>query len=80
MPTVLRQAGCQFFFYANEGHEPPHIHVRKAGCVCKYWLEPIAFESNYGFAAHELNQIARIIREHRTDLMDAWHEFFTDNH
>ena len=26
MPTLLRQDGFKFFFYANE-HEPKHIHV-----------------------------------------------------
>jgi hypothetical protein len=30
MPTVLRVAGYRFFFYSNEGSEPPHIHVQKA--------------------------------------------------
>lgn len=79
MPTVLRQDGYQFFFYANEGAEPPHIHARRAGCVCKYWLGPVEFESNHGFAARELNQIARIIEQNRTALLDAWHEFFDDN-
>lgn len=31
MPEVFRKYGCVFFFYANEGSEPMHIHVRKAG-------------------------------------------------
>ena len=30
MPTVLRVGRFRFFFYGNEGQEPPHIHV-KAG-------------------------------------------------
>jgi hypothetical protein len=39
MPEVFREFG--FVFYANEGAEPMHIHVRKAGGFAKYWIEPI---------------------------------------
>ena len=27
MPTVLRICAARFFFYSNEGSEPPHIHI-----------------------------------------------------
>ena len=30
--------------------------------------------ANYGFKAHELNEIEGIIREHWAELMEAWHE------
>ena len=42
MPVVFRYKGFRFFFYSNEGDplEPLHIHVRKAECVAKLWLEP----------------------------------------
>ena len=42
MPVVSRYKGFRFFFYSNEGDplEPLHIHVRKAECVAKLWLEP----------------------------------------
>ena len=29
MPTVLVVEGYRFFFFSNEGFEPPHIHVEK---------------------------------------------------
>jgi hypothetical protein len=35
MPEVFRKLGFVFFFYANEGNEPMHIHVRKAGGFAK---------------------------------------------
>ena len=36
MPEVFRREGYVFFFlYANEGQEPIHIHVRKAGGFCQ---------------------------------------------
>ncbi len=30
MPTILRINGYQFYFYAQDGGEPPHIHVAKS--------------------------------------------------
>jgi len=31
-----------------------------------------------GFKEHELNQIARLVEEHRT-VLDAWHDYFDKN-
>jgi hypothetical protein len=36
MPEVFRKLGYVFFFYSNEGQEPMHIHVRKAGGFAKF--------------------------------------------
>jgi hypothetical protein len=41
VPTVLRVDGYRFFFYSNEGHEPPYIHVQKAEKYAKIWLTPV---------------------------------------
>ena len=38
MPVVLRIRGFKFYFYANEGDEPPHIHVDKGGATAKLGL------------------------------------------
>lgn len=40
MPTVLRLGRFRFFFFSNEGNEPPHIHVRAGEDEAKFWLEP----------------------------------------
>ena len=42
MPTVRRIGSARFFFYSNEGTEPPHIHAEEAGAVAKFWLEPVS--------------------------------------
>lgn len=31
--------GWRLFFYANEGHEPVHVHARKGDAECRYWIE-----------------------------------------
>lgn len=74
MPTVLRVGRFRFFFFSNEGQEPPHIHVKAAQDEAKFWLDPIALVANYGFAGHELNEIQQIIVEHQGKLLEAWNE------
>ena len=44
MPTVLVVQGWRFFFYANEGNEPMHVHAVKGDAECKYWLDAIRFD------------------------------------
>ena len=57
MPTVLRVGRFRFFFFSNEGQEPPHIHVQAGEDEAKFWLQPVRLAANYGFNASELNQI-----------------------
>ena len=44
--------------------------------VAKFWLEPLAMERAGGFTRVELNAIARLVQEHRDDLLRSWDEFF----
>jgi hypothetical protein len=76
MPTVLRVGRYRFFFFSNEGQESPHIHVAAGGDQAKFWLDPIDLASNYGFRAHELNEIEQIIEQHQNALMEAWNGYF----
>lgn len=77
MPTVVRVGRFRFYFFSNEGQEPPHIHVKAGEDQAKFWLDPITLAANYGFAARELNEIARIIADHQTELVGAWHGYFS---
>lgn len=74
MPTVLRVGRYRFFFFSNENNEPAHIHVKAESDQAKFWIDPISLASSYGFRAHELNEIERIVRDHRDVLMEAWNE------
>ena len=77
MPTVLRVGRFRFYYFSNESQEPPHIHIKAAEDQAKFWLEPIALAANYGFAARELNEIAQIIGDHQTELLEAWDDYFS---
>jgi len=76
VPAVLRIGRFRFFFYSNEGEEPPHIHVQAAEKECKFWLNPVSLAFNYGFRGHELNEVERLVRAHADEFLEAWHGFF----
>jgi len=77
MPVVLRVRGFRFEFYASDGDEPPHIHVKRNRKHAKLWLMPavtLAFSTR--FAPHEINQARRIVVEHQQQILEAWRAFF----
>jgi hypothetical protein len=76
MPTVMRFGPFRFFFYSNEGDEPPHIHVRSADGEAKFWLEPFGVAWSQGLNDRQINQVARHIRDNLTYLVEAWNEYF----
>ena len=78
MPTVLRIGPYRFYFFSNEGNEPPHIHVERDNEVAKFWLDPVQLARSKGFRRQELNRIYRLVERHQRDLLASWHEHFPD--
>jgi hypothetical protein len=76
MPTVLKVGPYSFIFFSSDRGEPPHIHVKRDRLLAKYWLDPIVLEKNRGFKEHELGQIAKLVAEHQSLLLEAWHDYF----
>ena len=78
MPTILFQNGWRLFFYTNEGNEPVHVHCRKAGMECKYWLEVDSFdireEYAYGLSPADRRAVRGLIFEHFDYIVAAWAE------
>lgn len=74
MPTVLREKGYRIGFYSSEPDEPAHVHVHKTGCEAKFWLAPVQLSWNKGFRDRELREIAGILEQHETQLLEAWNE------
>ena len=75
-PTLLREGPYRFFFFLNEGDEPPHVHVADGRKTAKLWLDPVSVASSRHFAAHELTELLRVVRLHRSAFEEAWHERF----
>jgi hypothetical protein len=79
MPTVLLLSGWRLFFYAGEGNEPIHIHCRKGGMECKYWLYREEFEISeaymYNMNSAAKREIRKIIFDHFESIEKAWDDF-----
>ncbi len=73
MPTILRWNGYRFYFFSNEGHEPPHVHIDKSGRSCKFWLDPVSLAINRGYAVHEMTEIRDKVIEQQRQFLDTWH-------
>ena len=76
MPTIFRWLGFRFHFYSDEGHEPPHVHVRRDEDSCKFWLQPVSLAYNDGVREQELTRLREVIEEHREEFLRKWHEYF----
>ncbi|MDP6040165.1 MAG: DUF4160 domain-containing protein [Candidatus Latescibacteria bacterium] len=75
MPTVKQIPGpYRFFFYSFDCSEPQHVHIKRDTKTCKFWLDPVALCKNFGFSAHELNIIRRLIQTHYVLLLETWRE------
>ena len=77
MPTVLRKKGFEFYFFANEGFEPPHVHADKGDGSVKLWLQPLTIAENMGLKPAEVRLAIELADEHRVFLLEKWHEFFS---
>lgn len=75
-PTVLRVGRYRFFFFSNEGFEPPHVHVQDGSSLAKFWLVPVELATSTGFGSRELTHLRALVAEHREALLEAWNEFF----
>ena len=76
MPEVLRIVGFVFFFYANEGNEPMHIHVRKAGGFAKFWLLPIELDYSKGMKTNDIRIAEEIIVRNLEIMKEKWNNVF----
>lgn len=77
MPTVGRIGGHRFFFFSNEGHEPPHIHVESGDKYAKFWLESISLANSVGYNASELTRLRKLVTEQRERFQEKWDEYFS---
>jgi hypothetical protein len=82
MPVVFRVGSLVFYFYSNEGNEPPHIHERKGKgeneSVGKWWLADGSSVFAEGFTNAELRTIRSTVLTRRQELIDAWNTHFSN--
>ncbi len=76
MLTLLLEGGFRFFFYSNEGREPPHVHVEKGGGEAKLWLQPVALVWQGGLTSAEVRRVRELAFQHQASFLERWHEHF----
>lgn len=76
MPEVFREDGFVFFFYSNEGNEPMHVHIRKAGGYAKFWLSPIELDSSKGMKSSDLMKAESLIVSNFEKIKERWCDVF----
>ena len=76
MAEIFRKLGFVFFFYSNEGSEPKHVHVRKAGGFAKFWIEPVELEFSQGLKVPEIAKAESLINENLELINKKWDEVF----
>jgi hypothetical protein len=79
MPTILLIRGWRFFFYANEGNEPIHIHCRKGEKECKYWLDRRNFDLEEAFSyrmnGKDKREVKKMIFDNFEYIETEWNKF-----
>ena len=76
MPTIKIIGGYRFFFFSNEGNEPPHVHIESGDNYAKFWIRPVKLARNYGFNSSELNQLRLLVFENQILLKEKWDDYF----
>ena len=74
MPTVLRVDAYRFYFYSDEGKEPPHIHIATPDGECKFWLDPVRLASNRGLSPVIVRKIEKMVFENLNFLKETYHD------
>lgn len=77
MPTLLRLNGFQFVIYPND-HEPPHVHIFRAGTELIIILgvdgdEPVIREV-FSMRNRDIASAFAITRENNDDFLARWEE------
>jgi hypothetical protein len=77
MATVLRESGFNCRMYSDD-HEPPHVHVVKAGVEVVIDLgdgdNSPSIRETKGMKAADVNKAVRLITRHQAYLLEKWSE------
>ena len=73
MPTVHREHGFAFRIYPND-HEPPHVHVYRAGSVVKVEVPTGAVLEVRGMRDADVARVVRVVQQNRETFLSKWRE------
>ena len=55
-------------------HQPPHVHVFKAGTEAIIELMPLAIRENYRMSRNDLRVAVDLVAANHAALIDAWRQ------
>lgn len=83
MPKV-RLDGYEFYFFSNEGNEPPHVHVMIDGVRLKFWLNngnlAASKRQQLRIGQHKINRVMQVIHQNSALLWEIWNEHDNRKH
>ena len=71
MPTIFRVFGFRFFFFNNE-HPPPHVHIQGKDGAAKYDMENKELVYNKGMKVKDIKKAIDTAEDHRDEIMKEW--------
>jgi hypothetical protein len=74
MPKLLFVEGFRFYFFSNEGREPPHVHVEKGDGYAKLWLSPVELVYSRGLTRADVRRIRELAEEHAENFLKRWND------
>ena len=72
MPTIFFYLGLRFFFFNNE-HKPPHIHVRSSDGKAKFSLADGSMMGECTLKPKDLKKAKEIMQEKREEFLQEWY-------
>jgi hypothetical protein len=76
VPTILVTEGFRFFFFSNEGFEPPHVHLQAGDGYAKFWLEPVELVESSRMKHQELRRARLLVDQHQAIFRERWRDYF----
>lgn len=76
VPTLHRERGYDFRFWAGDRGELPHVHVKGNGGRAKIWLSPVRVDWSRGYSRRRIGKIINITTDHQEGWLGAWARFF----
>ena len=74
MPRIFEKDGFVFFFYSNE-HLPIHVHVTHGEGEAVFSVEDgVVLRESIGLKVRELAKAQTLAEEHRSLILEKWHE------
>jgi hypothetical protein len=76
VPTIARIGPYRFFFFSDEGREPPHVHVESGDGAAKFWLGPVRLARTANLGWRDLSRMRALVIQHEAWFRASWRTHF----